>query len=80
MSYIAVFALFAIPVAKGFSLKEEAAYYLEQANNDPDLHPIGLYDAYKNIVTPYQSERSVLMDTDEILIARLAQEYLKRVV
>jgi hypothetical protein len=80
MHYIAVFRLFATPVAKGFASENEAVFCLERANNDPDLSPMGLYDANRNTVTSYQEKMYLFDDVNETLVVRLAKSYIERIV
>ncbi|GAB2520561.1 hypothetical protein [Spirosoma aerophilum] len=80
MHYIAVFRLFATPVAKGFASVNEAVYCLERATNDPDLSPMGLYDANRNTVISYQDEMCLFDDIEETLVVRLAKSYIERIV
>lgn len=78
MGYIAVFTLFAVPVAKGFASEEDAASYLNQVGADPDSSPIGLYDAYKALVTLYSHEKDTALEED--IVKRIAQAYIERAV
>jgi hypothetical protein len=80
MRYIAIFTLFAIPVAKGFASKKEAIYCLEQAHNDTDSSPLGIYDVSKDKVTYHHDKNYTGADIDESLLIRLAQSYIERIV
>jgi hypothetical protein len=79
MQYVSVFTLFALPVAKGFSSLQQATDYLRRANADQDLSPLGIYDAKMGLVIPYMNDGYSLIDTEESLIIRLAQEHIEHI-
>ena len=80
MRYVAVYTLFDIPVARGFSSEEEAIRCLEKASNDPDSSPLGIYDAYSGAVAFDEHEEYSSADINRELIVRLAQSYIERIV
>lgn len=80
MRYVAVFTLFDIPIARGFTSEEEAMRCLEKASNDPDSSPIGLYNVDSGAVTFDEQEEFSSADMNRELIIRLAQSYLERIV
>ena len=80
MLYIAVFTLFGIPVAKGFSSMQGAIDCLRVALNDPDSSPLGIYDVTEEIVTDQHHDNYALIHVDEDTIIRLAQSYVERIV
>lgn len=80
MRYVAVFTLFDIPVARGFTSEREAIRCLEKAANDPDSSPIGIYDAQSGAVTLDDHEEYSSADINRELIVRLAQSCIERIV
>lgn len=80
MRYVAVFTLFDIPVARGFSSEEEAIRCLEKAGNDPDSSPLGIYDAQSGDVTFDEHEEYSSADINRELIVRLARSCIERIV
>lgn len=80
MQYVAVYTLFDIPVARGFSSEGEAIRCLEIAGHDPDSSPLGLYNAYSGTVAFDEYEEYSSADINRELIVRLAQSYIKRIV
>ena len=80
MRYVAVFTLFDIPVARGFTSQGEAMRCLEKASNDPDSSPIGIYDADLGAVTFDEQEEYSSAGMNQELIIRLAQSYIERIV
>ncbi len=79
MLYIAVFTLFSIPVAKGYASLIEAINCLDQAYNDSDSLPLGIYDANMVVVVSSQHENPLLAYMNEDLIIRIAQSYIERI-
>ncbi|GAB3730194.1 hypothetical protein GCM10028816_26300 [Spirosoma lituiforme] len=80
MQYVAVYTLFDIPVARGFSSSEEAIRCLEKVGDDPDSSPLGIYDAGSGALTFNEHEQYSSANINRDSIIRLAQSYIRRIV
>lgn len=78
MRYIAVFTLFAIPVAKGFSSLKEAIDCLKRKHDDPDTIPLGVYDTTLALVVS-KVEDEPYVEADDYIIVRSARAYVSHV-
>ena len=80
MRYVTVFTLFTIPVARGFAVMQDALECLRTAHEDPDLSPLGIYDATLEVVIAHNYSSYGLTEVDENLVKQIAKSYFERIV
>jgi hypothetical protein len=78
MQYIVVFNLFSIPVAKGFTSLSQAIHYFDQAQADPDLLPLGIYDVAAAEVISSELPNYYPEEQNNALVIATAQSYIER--